>query len=568
MKNIYLLFLMTIFYLLISDVSAQQSFSLDTEFSEDGVVYFDSSGRAKVQLQSDGKVIVMTQDTLYRLNVDGSRDMAFGNSGVIAFSDVANNLDGLGAIAFVVMPENDYIAVLTFQYNAFRVLTPPAEIIVYDPNGNFVKLISIPDPQELLLFYDIIAVSPSRIWLPYCDTWSAPLPVNDIFYYDLFDDNISGSFSDGIQSFLTCPAIIYQHGYMITSMVWQNTNFDYLQITKHGDNNFADNGVYRSDTIPDLTPTIDVGGEVYFTGTHLYANGKLVYAYQHLDEPFIKRLNADGTLDLTFNTSHYDGGRIILTPNEDILSIKKDSSGAIILKLFDGEGNQISNEFGGDVLDDSVELWSSISTDFSDDGKILIAGWIIENQGGQRKSFVARFAVTDPLPIEMTASLRVYLDEKAAILSWRTDTETNNAGFEIQRGKDGISWERIGWQVGQGTTTSPHSYIYKDTKPLLGTSYYRLKQVDFDGNFEYSSAVSLRYIPTVVEISPNPVKGIFQVNGISQGTYQIQDAKGRIIQSGNMKNNLSIDISQEAKGVYFISIHAENEVITRRIIKL
>jgi len=81
-----------------------------------------------------------------------------------------------------------------------------------------------------------------------------------------------------------------------------------------------------------------------------------VYAYNHFDESFIKRLNPDGTCDSTFNTSDYDGGRIILTPNEDILSIQKDSSGATIMKLFDGEGNQISNEFAGYILDASKEL--------------------------------------------------------------------------------------------------------------------------------------------------------------------------------------------------------------------
>ena len=53
-----------------------------------------------------------------------------------------------------------------------------------------------------------------------------------------------------------------------------------------------------------------------------------------------------------------------------------------------------------------------------------------------------------------------------------------------------------------------------------------------------------------------------------QGTYQIHDTTGRIIQSGNMQNDLSIDISQEARGVHFISIQMENEVITKRIIKM
>jgi len=74
--------------------------------------------------------------------------------------------------------------------------------------------------------------------------------------------------------------------------------------------------------------------------------------------------------------------------------------------------------------------------------------------------------------------------------------------------------------------------------------------------------------PTSFFISPNPNIGIFQVNGIPQGTYQIHDTAGRIIESGDMENELSIDISQEAQGVYFISIQIENEIITKRMIKL
>jgi len=69
-------------------------------------------------------------------------------------------------------------------------------------------------------------------------------------------------------------------------------------------------------------------------------------------------------------------------------------------------------------------------------------------------------------------------------------------------------------------------------------------------------------------ITPNPNTGVFQVNGIPQGKYQIHDTAGRIIQSGKMENDLSIDISTEAKGGDFISIQMDNEVVTKRIIKL
>jgi len=69
-------------------------------------------------------------------------------------------------------------------------------------------------------------------------------------------------------------------------------------------------------------------------------------------------------------------------------------------------------------------------------------------------------------------------------------------------------------------------------------------------------------------ISPNPNTGIFQVRGIAEGTYQILNTSGQIIQQGDMKNDLSIDISTEAQGVYFMSITIDNETFVKRMIKM
>jgi len=74
--------------------------------------------------------------------------------------------------------------------------------------------------------------------------------------------------------------------------------------------------------------------------------------------------------------------------------------------------------------------------------------------------------------------------------------------------------------------------------------------------------------PLDASISPNPSTGIFEVKGIPRGTYQIHDITGRIIQSGELENDFSINISTEAQGVYFISIQMENEFVTKRIIKM
>ena len=98
------------------------------------------------------------------------------------------------------------------------------------------------------------------------------------------------------------------------------------------------------------------------------------------------------------------------------------------------------------------------------------------------------------------------------MLNWSTATETNNMGFEIERKLKNQEWIRIGYLDGNGTTTEKHQYQYKDdfsVLPYEGTVLYRLKQIDFDGSYEYSHdiAVEVKYIPNKISLSqnyPNP----------------------------------------------------------------
>ena len=94
-------------------------------------------------------------------------------------------------------------------------------------------------------------------------------------------------------------------------------------------------------------------------------------------------------------------------------------------------------------------------------------------------------------------------NENAVQLNWTTATETNNSGFEIQRtsplpspyqaegGKAGRGWETIGFVPGFGTTTEPKSYSFVDENVSTGIYKYRLKQIDFDGSFEYSNEIEI-----------------------------------------------------------------------------
>jgi photosystem II stability/assembly factor-like uncharacterized protein len=96
------------------------------------------------------------------------------------------------------------------------------------------------------------------------------------------------------------------------------------------------------------------------------------------------------------------------------------------------------------------------------------------------------------VPVELT-SFTATANGKEVILNWTTATELNNQGFEIERSEDNIIFNKIGFVPGFGTTTEPKSYSYSDQSVNSGTYYYRLKQVDYDGSYEYSEVVEIDF---------------------------------------------------------------------------
>ena len=112
-----------------------------------------------------------------------------------------------------------------------------------------------------------------------------------------------------------------------------------------------------------------------------------------------------------------------------------------------------------------------------------------------------------PLPVELVSFAADVKDSKVQ-LSWQTATEINNYGFEIERRIDKDEWSNIGFIEGHGNSSSPKSYSFIDNSPLGGNKFqYRLKQIDNDGQFEYSDVVEVDVIPNQFELSqnyPNP----------------------------------------------------------------
>jgi photosystem II stability/assembly factor-like uncharacterized protein len=115
------------------------------------------------------------------------------------------------------------------------------------------------------------------------------------------------------------------------------------------------------------------------------------------------------------------------------------------------------------------------------------------------------------IPVELTF-FNAETGDNSVLLNWSTATETNNLGFEVERKLKNQEWVTVGFVNGEGTTTEIQSYSFTDDYsqlPYEGTVLYRLKQIDYNGDYEYSDqlAVNLTFIPSEYYVSqnyPNP----------------------------------------------------------------
>ena len=144
-----------------------------------------------------------------------------------------------------------------------------------------------------------------------------------------------------------------------------------------------------------------------------------------------------------------------------------------------------------------------------------------------------------------------------ALLKWGTASEENNLGFEIQRYGNGNEWEAIGFVAGQGTTVEVNSYSFRDLNIGVGANYYRLKQLDVDGHFDFSQVVvvELGEINTDVSVYPNPALDKISVVDVLLGKVKIYDAYGNLVKNLVIDQpTQTIDISNLKDGMYFMEV--------------
>ncbi len=201
-------------------------------------------------------------------------------------------------------------------------------------------------------------------------------------------------------------------------------------------------------------------------------------------------------------------------------------------------------------------------------------GYSADNAG-----YIATFTVAE-LPVELS-SFTAAVSKNVVNLEWATATEINNYGFEVEKSADKTNWNKIGFVNGNGNSNSVKYYSYSDKDNTTnGTVYYRLKQLDNNGGYEYLNVVEANInMPVKFELGqnfPNPFNPTTKINysipEASSVKLTIYNAIGQVV---NVVNDgfksagsytLEVDGSRFNSGVYFYKLEAGNNTQIRKMV--
>jgi len=184
--------------------------------------------------------------------------------------------------------------------------------------------------------------------------------------------------------------------------------------------------------------------------------------------------------------------------------------------------------------------------------------------GTMVSSTTRNISIVSALPVEWLSFLAKPVDTRKVQLDWTVEQSAEHMGFEVERSTDGISFQKLAWVAAAGPT-GQQSYRYLDTDLMLGGNYYyRLKQLDRDGSFDYSRVqqIALRVPDEPLSIHPNPARKTLFVQfgeGQPDTPYRIRAATGQVVQQGLLSP--ALDISKLASGCYLLELPKQQQQV-------
>ncbi|NIJ54657.1 BspA family leucine-rich repeat surface protein [Dyadobacter arcticus] len=158
------------------------------------------------------------------------------------------------------------------------------------------------------------------------------------------------------------------------------------------------------------------------------------------------------------------------------------------------------------------------------------------------------------------------IQENSVVLSWETSSEISNEGFDIEKSANARTFEKIGFVDGGGESKTKKVYHFADVNPLP-TTYYRLKQRDIDGKFEYSKIISVKKSEGKIVLYPNPTSNEFNLRGLSKPQILIIiNADGKVVCKQQWSPGNTVKMGHLLDGLYFLLIDGETKkVVVRKV---
>jgi hypothetical protein len=212
-----------------------------------------------------------------------------------------------------------------------------------------------------------------------------------------------------------------------------------------------------------------------------------------------------------------------------------------------------------------------------------VAGYTTVGVGTHDKATITDIAGNcyTPVPVELT-SFTASVIGNSVNLVWETASELNNSGFSVERTSTNSEYTEVGFVPGFGTTTEAKSYSFSDQNLQNGNYTYRLKQIDFDGTFEYSEEVEVEVIAPVLfsleQNYPNPFNpstsikySVPESGNIRLSVYNIVGEEVAVLVNGFSQAGsfeVTFDASNLSTGVYLYKLQSANSVQTKKMILL
>ncbi len=288
-------------------------------------------------------------------------------------------------------------------------------------------------------------------------------------------------------------------------------------------------------------------------------------------------------VDVSAQASDIDTGDLQFTFAGYVRSFGQSSpdEAQVILEYRDGSGTVLDTYDSGATTNTSSWLLLSDERTAPVGTRVIRVRLITDrNNGSNNDGYFDNLSLQTSgiIPVELT-TFEAATRGTEVQLTWTTASETNNAGFDVERSVDGQAFSKVGFSPGSGTTTEVQRYRFMDDEvPFANTVRYRLKQVDLDGTFAYSDVVRVDITPhafRLLESTPNPFRTTtrlrYALSERASVEMHLYDVLGRRVRTlvdtkrGAGRYTMTLDGAGLAPGTYFVRIRTDTQVETRKV---